>query len=89
MTLRQAQLFFINLYHRDILFHLDDDVVDCIGHILDERECADIQRRIDYILRQKRFDWGLFEDAYGFCIALHNGELDQWIASLNLIELAA
>ena len=83
-TTIQAQLFFINLHHRDLLFCIDDDARECIGHLVSEAECDSIQSHIDAILTTN-LDWGLFEDAYGFCIALFNGELDEWLVSIRLL----
>ena len=83
-TTIQAQLFLINLHHRGLMFHLDDDPRECIGHIVSESECERIKMHIDAILTTN-LDWGLFEDAYGFCIALINGELDECLISIRLL----
>lgn len=85
-TTIQAQLFLINLHHRDLLFHLDDNPHECIGDLVSEAECENIRQHVDAIF-DANLDWGLFDDEHGFCIALHNGELDQWIASYDLINL--
>ena len=73
-TTIQAQSFLANLYQQNLLFHLDDKACDCIGHLVSDEECQDIQNHVDAIMSQA-LDWGRFDDAYGFCIALINEEL--------------
>lgn len=84
-TTMQAQLFFINLHHQNLLFPLDDPIRDAIGHLVGDEQCAKIQCHIDAI-QNNDLDWGLFQDADGFCIALHSGELDEWLKSMGLMH---
>lgn len=82
MDLAQAQRFLIELYLRDLSYHPDDNACDCIGHLVSDEECAEIQKKMDFILVQN-WDWGLFDDVYGFELALINDELDKWIGSFE------
>ena len=80
MNLQDAQFYIINLHHKGWLYHLDDDAVDCLRDVATVKQAQTIQNNIDLII-DADFDWGMFGCPLGFCVALHNNELDLLIES--------
>lgn len=80
MNLQDAQFYIINLHHKGWLYHLDDDAVDCLRDVVTIKQAQTIQNNIDLII-DADFDWGMFGCPLGFCVALHNNELDLLIES--------
>tara|TARA_R110002153_G_scaffold34410_1_gene102977 strand:+ start:643 stop:915 length:273 start_codon:yes stop_codon:yes gene_type:complete len=80
MNLQDAQFYIINLHHKGWLYHLDDDAVDCLRDVATVKQAQTIQDNIDLII-DADFDWGMFGCPLGFCVALHNNELDLLIES--------
>jgi|DEB0MinimDraft_6_1074348.scaffolds.fasta_scaffold141210_1 hypothetical protein len=82
MNLRDAMSLQVFLHKNDWLYHFDDCPRDCFGPELSDLQCVVIKLEVKKML-EANLDWGLFDDAFGFALALHNGELDQWLGSLS------
>lgn len=82
MNLAKAMSLQIFLHRNNWLYHFDDNVRDCLGDDVSDPLCMAIQHHVN-IMMNADIDWGLFDDAYGFAIALHNGELDGWVESFD------
>ena len=80
MNLQDAQFYIINLHQKDWLYHLDDDAVDCLRDVATVEQAQTIQKNVDLII-DANLDWGIFGCPIGFCVALHNNELDLLIES--------
>lgn len=83
MTLQDAQFYIINLHQKDWLYHLDDDAVDCLRDVATIKQAQTIQKNVDLII-DADLDWGMFGCPIGFCVALHNNELDLLIESYEI-----
>ena len=87
MNLQDAQFYIINLHHKGWLYHLDDDAVDCLRDVATVKQAQTIQDNIDLIIDadsaqiEARVLAGMFGCPLGFCVALHNNELDLLIES--------
>jgi hypothetical protein len=86
MNLLDAQHYLINLHKNDCLYHLDDDPVDCLSKVVTVKQAKEIAATIEQIYAAD-LDWGLFDCPIGFCVSLHNNELDQVIESYDIPTL--
>lgn len=86
MNLFDAMQLQIGLYNRGWLYHFDDNARDCLRTCRNpptDLQCDRIYHQVQIMINAHGIDWGLFSDAYGFAIALHNGELNDWLKALN------
>jgi hypothetical protein len=86
MNLRDAMQLQIGLHNRGWLYHFDDNTHECLSGCENpptEWQCGRIYHHVQIMLNAHGIDWGLFDDAYGFAIALHNDELKQWLSTLD------
>ena len=86
MNLQDAQFYIINLHQKDWLYHLDDDAVDCLRDVATVEQAQTIQKNVD-LINDANLDWGIFGCPIGFCVALHNNELDLLIESHQIPQL--
>ena len=83
MKLIDAQKYLINLHRNDCLYHLDDDAVECLQGVVTVEQAKKINSMVNKIC-SAGLDWGIFDCPIGFCVALHNNELDELIKSYDL-----
>jgi len=86
MNLLDAQSYLINLHKNDCLYHLDDDPIECLGKVVTVTQANEIKATIEQIYAAN-LDWGLFDCPIGFCVSLHNNELDHVIESNDIKTL--
>ena len=86
MGLLDAQLYLIHLHKNDCLYHLDDDPVDCLREVVTVKQAKEIGATIDQIYAAN-LGWGLFDCPIGFCVSLHDNDLDHVIESYDIPTL--
>jgi hypothetical protein len=82
MNLKRAMALQVFLHQHDLMYHFDDAPRDCLGPHISDLTCMAIQHQVN-VMMTSNIDWGLFDDAFGFAIALENGELDLWLDSFE------
>ena len=71
MNLQEAKDFLAKLENEGLMYHLDDDAVDCLSQVTSPERAEQIQKTVDAIYSAK-LDWGKHECPIGFSIHLTN-----------------
>ena len=68
-NLNNAKLFIRSLENANLMYHFDDDAIDCLANTDASINLIDmIQKYVDCILFHKSIHWGSHEDPYGYAI---------------------
>ena len=71
MNLQKAKFFLATLESEGLMYHLDDNAVDCLNQVTTQERAEQIQKTVDAIYSAS-LDWGKFECPIGFSIHLTN-----------------
>tara|TARA_R110002167_G_scaffold306956_1_gene511603 strand:+ start:211 stop:462 length:252 start_codon:yes stop_codon:yes gene_type:complete len=72
MNLQEAKEFLRTLWNDDLMYHLDDDAVDCLyesNKVTTLKRAKAIQKAVDEIY-EAQLDWGLYDCPIGYCLHL-------------------
>ena len=72
MTITEAKNFIKSLHKDDLMYHLDDDAVDCLyesNKVTTLKRAKAIQKAVDEIY-EAQLDWGLYDCPIGYCLHL-------------------
>ena len=71
MNLQKAKFFLATLESEGLMYHLDDNAVDCLNQVTSPERAEQIQKTVNEIYSAS-LDWGKFECPIGFSIHLTN-----------------
>ena len=72
MTITEAKNFIKSLHKDDLMYHLDDDAVDCLyesNKVTTLKKAKAIQKTVDEIY-EAQLDWGVYDCPMGYCLHL-------------------
>ena len=69
MNLQEAKEFLRTLWNDGLMYHLDDDAVDCLRNATTPQKAKAIQKAVDEIYEAK-LDWGIHDCPIGYCLHL-------------------
>jgi hypothetical protein len=72
MTITEAKNFIKSLHKDDLMYHLDDDAVDCLyesNKVTTLKRAKAIQKTVDEIF-EAELDWGIHDCPHGYCLHL-------------------
>ena len=76
MNLKKAKGFLRKLKDEDLMYHLDDDAIDCLhesNNLITLKKAKAIQKTVDEIY-EADLDWGKYDCPIGYCLHIMNFE---------------
>ena len=77
MNLQEAKSFLTKLENDGLMYHLDDDAVDCLNQVTTQERAEQIQKTVNEIYSAS-LDWGEYECPIGYCIYLTKKPIIKW-----------
>ena len=81
MNLQEAKSFLTKLESEGLMYHLDDDAVDCLNQVTTQERAEQIQKTVNEIYSAS-LDWGEYECPIGYCIYLTKFSLFNYMADI-------
>jgi len=67
MNIKEAKKFLKKLKNEDLMYHLDENAVDCLKYSTTSKKAEEIQKTVNEIYKVN-LDWGKYNCPIGYCL---------------------